>query len=440
LNKKKGTYLLKTGPILLLILAYQLLLFSMIAVQANANVMQPPGIRMIDLFTQKEPYSGRGLNNASDAFSPRLESKVVLYALVTYNEEPLEGWQVGFQVDSPKPLPGFPLVNSSFTNASGIASISFRLQQVGYSEESFFGKWVAVANVEIAGAIVSDTLTFKVGYIVEIVSVATIDENLNPKSRFPGATCVGTKLHIRNIAMLPRTATIVVTAYDRLRNAFDSIILDNFTVEPGENYIFTHCFLNVSEQAEIGNAVINASAYTAFPIMGGVPYCPEVSAGFVIISRDVAVVEVTTSAVDVVAGEVVNVTVTVKNKGGDTETFSVNAYYGDFLIDTFSVESLAPDQNRTLTFFWNTTYVPAGSYTISAVAEALRGETERGDNAKIDGAVLVRVPRIFLFPRELSIVALVVAVALALFAMIILLTRRRSNPYSVTLNVDILSS
>lgn len=440
MNNKKRRGILQACLVLLLILAHQILFFGISVIEANANSTYASTGRMIDLFTQKEPYSGKGINKSSDAFSPRLESEVILYANVTYNEEPLEYFQVAFQVESPKPLPGFPLLTSAFTNTSGIATISFRLRQAGYAEEDVFGNWFAVATVEIAGTIVRDTLTFKVGYIVEIVSLATIDENRNPKSYFSKATCVGVELHIRNIAMLPRTATIVVTAYDRQNNSFGSIIWNDFDLEPGLNHFFAYCFLNISKQAEIGNAAINATVLTAPPSMGGVPYCPEVSAKFVITSRDVAVVNVTVSSIDVISGEVVNITVTVKNKGNETETFLVNAFYGPFQIQTPRlVESLSPNQNRTITFVWNTTYVPAGSYIITAVAQTVPGETETEDNTA-RARVTVRMPRIFMFPRDLSFVALVVAAALAFFAIILLTRRRRSAPLSVMLSVDVLPS
>jgi len=438
LNKKKRTSLQKTCLILLLILSHQLLFFGIATVRANANIVDDPSGAMIDLFTQKEPYSGRGVNKSSDAFAP--DSEVILYAYVTYNEEPLENRLVVFEAHGPpNPYNNITILpRTNATNKSGIAMTSFRLRWPSdHPKETLFGTWSALAAVDVAEKRVEDTLTFRVGWIVEIVSIATIDENLKPKTHFAKATCIGAKLHIRNIAMLPKTATIIVTAYDKHNESFASIVLNNFSVEPGETYIFAHCYLNISEQAGIGNAMITAYAYT--PELEA--YCPPVSAKFVITSRDVAVIEVTPSSVDVFAGEIVNVTVTVTNKGDDIETFSVSAYYGSFLIQTLRVESLSPNQNRTVTFVWNTTYVPAGSYTIKAVAETLRGETETSDNTKIDDAVIVRGPRIFMFPRELSIIALLVAAALALFAMILILTgRKKRTPQPVTLTVDVLPS
>jgi hypothetical protein len=422
-------------------LTYQLFSFGITTVQANLNVISASNGGKIDLFTQKEPYSGRGINKFSDAFAPG--SVVFLYALVTYNEEPLDNWPVSFEIIPPNTVDGIAPIRHSSTNASGIAMTDFTLQGPGGHPETLFGIWYVNATTSIPRQeVVADILTFRVGWIVEIVSLTTIDENLKPKSHFAKATCVGAEMHVRNIAMLPKTATIVVNAYDAHNESFDSVILNDFNVEPGETYIFAHCFLNISEQAATGNAILNASAYTAPPSMGGVSYSPEVSAKFVITSRDVAVINVVTSSIEVIAGQIVNVTVTVKNKGDEDETFSVNAYYGDSLIQApISIASLPPNQNRTITFVWNTTYVPAGIYEIKAVAEILRGETEAGDNTRSDGTVMVRVPRVFMLPRELSIVVLIVAAALAFFAIMLLLTRKKeSSPQPVMLNVDVLPS
>lgn len=422
---------------LLLILIHQLFLFGLVEVQAGTNVLSAPIGPMIDVFTQKQPYSGRGANVSSDAFEP--QSIVVLYANVTYSGDPVANKLVTFLINGPpNPYSNFTDIRTAISNESGIAIIdNFRLPwPIDHPKEIVFGTWFVRASVNILPEKqVVDTLTFQVGYIVEIVSIATIDENLKPKVHFAKGTCVGVKLQIRNIAMLPKTATLIVTAYDKNNVSFASIVWNDFNVESGETHIFAHCFLNISEQATIGNAMVNASAYTAELEA----YCPSVSAQFVITRRDVAVVNVTTSAVDVIAGQIVNVTVTVLNKGNTTETFSVSAYYGSFPIQTLSVESLLPNQNRTITFVWNTTYVFPGSYTIMAVAETLRGETETGDNTYIDDAVMVRYPRVFIFPRDLSIIALIVAAAAALLAIILLIIQRKKDTsQSVMLTVDVL--
>lgn len=52
----------------------------------------------IDLFTQKEPSSGKGPNMPSDAFN--LGEEVKIYALVTYNDYPVRSL-VAFGISEP---------------------------------------------------------------------------------------------------------------------------------------------------------------------------------------------------------------------------------------------------------------------------------------------------------------------------------------------------
>ena len=53
----------------------------------------------VDLFTQKEPYSGRGKNAKSDAFGP--EERVILYCYVAYDQVPKQDLLVAFEITLP---------------------------------------------------------------------------------------------------------------------------------------------------------------------------------------------------------------------------------------------------------------------------------------------------------------------------------------------------
>ncbi len=105
--------------------------------------------------------------------------------------------------------------------------------------------------------------------------------------------------------------------------------------------------------------------------------------------HDVAVLNVTTSATQVRAGKIVNITVVVRNEGNGTEIFYVTIYYDTAAIQTKTVTNLAPGNQTTLTFNWNTTNVPSGNHTISAKATNIIGETETTDNTYADGTITV---------------------------------------------------
>ncbi|MFQ5999426.1 MAG: PKD domain-containing protein [Candidatus Bathyarchaeia archaeon] len=106
--------------------------------------------------------------------------------------------------------------------------------------------------------------------------------------------------------------------------------------------------------------------------------------------HDVAIISVTASA-EVYVGDIVNITVVVKNEGTAVETFSVTVYYNGMSVETKTVKDLLAGSEATLTFNWNTTGVTVGSYTISAQASVVSGETDTADNSLTDGIVKVKI-------------------------------------------------
>lgn len=103
--------------------------------------------------------------------------------------------------------------------------------------------------------------------------------------------------------------------------------------------------------------------------------------------HDVAVVSVTPSSNVVLAGDDVNITVTVRNKGTETESFDVTVYYDNNAIGTQTVTDLAQDAEKTLTFLWDTTSTTVGNYTIKAIGSSVSGEANVADNTCVDGEI-----------------------------------------------------
>jgi len=114
--------------------------------------------------------------------------------------------------------------------------------------------------------------------------------------------------------------------------------------------------------------------------------------------HDVAVISVTSSDTQAYVGEIVNITVVAENQGSFTETFNVTAIYENVTlgilgtIGTQEIIDLAPQQNVTLTFSWNTTDMqPCVNYTIKAEASTVPDEIQTSDNTFIDGKVKVKI-------------------------------------------------
>ena len=235
----------------------------------------------IDLFTNKVPFDGRGLNRQSDAFQP--QELVELYARVTYNNAPIANWFVAFQVLDP--LNRTVAVCTNSTDDDGIATFSFRIPWPSVDAElAVFGNWMAVATVNIAGKVFMDTLTFQVGWILQVTGIKILNVELNPQMDFlPGETIVF-NLTVKNIALTDKAAVIIIDAFDFANYPMAHIIYKDtlMVFQPGESFI--KVVSQVPKTAIVGKATVSAVAYTALPEYGGVPYSPPCSSHFNVVT------------------------------------------------------------------------------------------------------------------------------------------------------------
>ena len=147
-----------------------------------------------------------------------------------------------------------------------------------------------------------------------------------------------------------------------------------------------------------------------------------------LVIHDVAIISVTLNPVSVVAGELVNITVTVENNGTVTETFDVKVYYDqialNWLIETQEVPNLGAGASMSLTFTWNTTDVGRGDKTIIAKAFSVLGEENTANNTlESDQKVTVNLPPEPPIPIGLIIGVLVVVGAVIAVAMYVVKRR-----------------
>jgi PKD repeat protein/KaiC/GvpD/RAD55 family RecA-like ATPase len=139
--------------------------------------------------------------------------------------------------------------------------------------------------------------------------------------------------------------------------------------------------------------------------------------------HDVAILNTTVSQTEVLAGQVVNITVTVKNEGTTTESFNVTVFRNETLIEIQLVSNLAPNAEKILDFYWNTTGMTSNTgYAIWAEASAVPRETDIFDNTQSCGIVKVKSqgPPPFdwgpIIPYVAPIGSAVIAVILAIVA------------------------
>jgi hypothetical protein len=406
--------------------------------QANMKMVSSSDTgRKIDVFTQKIPFNGKGINQSSDAFEP--QELVILYANVTYNEAPVANKLVAFQVNNPaNAFQNITLVGFSSTNQSGIAQFSFRIPwPPENAEQIVFGEWSAIATVDIAGQVVVDTLTFQVGWIIKITKITTLNAKFEPQTKFLRGDVIVFDLTVENIALTLKSATIMIDAQDAGSYPIIHIEMDNLVFQPGENHV--RAYSQIPTAAAIGEATVSAAAYTAPPKISGVLYSPAILSTFEITrvpvpveKHDIAVLTVSPSKTLVYTGEIINIYVVVKNEGTYIESFNATAFYDSTVVGTLFVNSLHPEDEKLLVFYWNTQNVTEGNYTLSAEANVVPGEANIDNNRFVDGVVWVKpwvFPPVWKIPiwllALLFLLAMLIGILLLLVLMCALLRRRR---------------
>jgi hypothetical protein len=218
----------------------------------------------VDVYTQKQPFSGKGIGQPSDAFAP--DSLVVLFANVTYNMFPVQNKLVTFAVTGPpNAKENITLILTNTTNADGIAQTDFRLPHPNQDPETItFGPWTVQASIENA----SDSLTFRVGWLLDVNLFGTVQ--IDP----PQGGRLEFQVSIKNIAMTPENTTLEIFAFDSRLNKIGSIVLENLSVKVN--------FTNLTEILQIPRsaAVGTANATTILLTAGGTTFSPPKSITF----------------------------------------------------------------------------------------------------------------------------------------------------------------
>ena len=384
---------------------------------------------VIDLFTDQAPFNGIGANQSSDAYEP--QDLVNLSALATYNGGPERNMPVAFEVNGPpNAFENVSIVGSATTNDGGVGTFSFRIPWPNVNaEEIIFGKWSAIATIDIAGKVVVDTLTFQVGWIIRITDLSTLDFQSKIQTAFVRQDLVVFNMTVENIARTNKSATIKVDVEDSRKNPIIHIEMENMIFPPGKSSVQTSSRIPIS--ADVGLANVSAAPFTAPPEMGGRLYSPAIFTAFTIGETDIAITGVTLSRTSVYAGDTVGIYVDLLNKGSHAETFNVSVFYDEALIGTQQVTGLAPSANETVSFVWITNSVKPSSYRITASAP-LPGDVTPSDNTFVDGTVTIlskspSLPSEWLFFFAIVLIAGIAGVIL-LFLIFALDRVRRRRP------------
>jgi uncharacterized repeat protein (TIGR01451 family) len=349
----------------------------------------------VDLFSEKEPFNGKGSNVPCDAFGP--EENAILYALVTCNDKPVENLIVAFCVRLP--------TNASFgltarTGPDGIATVNFTISTppISINESDIFGVWFAQANVLMGDEVYQDTMSFKVDWVVKLLSVRPIDENLTSRISFGIGGDVGLEIALRSVSMIVKSVVLSIVIEDYLEVPVNFTTLSDFQVQPNEKPAFLYCELQIPKWAYIGEATVFVSAFTAAPTDSGVPYCPGVTTSFniayeeplVVRYHDVAIVSVLPSATSAEMGQFLNVSVVAQNEGTEAERLNVTARCDGLPFGSSKSITLSSYSHLTLDFTLNTSLLGVGNHTLSASTPYLVNEADLTDNSFVDGSIEIK--------------------------------------------------
>jgi hypothetical protein len=192
---------------------------------------KPPG-RWIDVYTQyPDGFNGKGPNQPSDAFGP--QATVRLIAEVTYNFNPVQQKMVTFEISHGE----FHWILCNITDENGIAWVEFGIPwPCDNPEGRVFGTWYANASVDIREVRVTDTITWEVGYLINIVSVEP-----QPDDVFAIGEHLSFKVTFNSISHQDREAYFSIVVYDELQVPIAWFLVGPITVHYGTDSIIIEC-------------------------------------------------------------------------------------------------------------------------------------------------------------------------------------------------------
>jgi len=224
---------------------------------------KPPG-RWIDVYTQyPDGYNGKGPGVASDAFGP--QATVRLIAEVTYNFNPVQQKLVTFEIIHGE----YHYLLCNTTDADGIAWVEFGLPwPCDDPEGRVFGTWDASASVDIREVRVTDTISWEVGYLIDIVSVEPLPDDV-----FAIGDHFSFKVTFTSISEQDREAYFAIVVMDELQVPIAWFLVGPITVHYGTDYIIIECMI-VPKHTFVGMGHVFTNIYY---LDGGyyLQYCPQ---------------------------------------------------------------------------------------------------------------------------------------------------------------------
>jgi len=234
--------------------------------------------RMIDLYVCDfpEPFKGIGPNVPSEGYAP--QKMVHLKANITYNLNPVQFKPVTFEIRDPQG--NLVAIRTAFSDTNGVAIAEYRLPWPCEEWPSMFGIWTVTATVDIYCTIVNDTLQFKVGWPLELVSVVPMKES------YAIGEHMAFNVTLTTFMVWEYNATIVLVVYDEVGQPIGHIVITDFTYgfndperwcEWATYSVIMECLI-VPKWTAVGQGAVFVSVLSDLPSEGGDALGPEASA------------------------------------------------------------------------------------------------------------------------------------------------------------------
>jgi len=261
------------------------------------------------------PYNGQGKNTESDSFAPQM--LVYLYANVTYAQDRVSNKLVSFQINNA--LGQKVTILQNYTDINGIASVQYRIPMsdfliggngTGTWDPAIFGTWTVTATVEVDQLTFNDSMSFAVGWLVQVMSVTSNSASYLKYAGLP----MNFTVDVRTIHEQPLSVLVSVDTYDtqgypigetswyvtvqatrndtsNSMNPVDYIygptgysgLYYGWGLIPYGPYLVhmasgTFVTQYIPTWARVGTATVVGYALTDYPVLGGTPYGPQSNA------------------------------------------------------------------------------------------------------------------------------------------------------------------
>jgi len=200
---------------------------------------------------------------------------VHVYANVTSDGAGVGSKDVAFTVREPNNSDLATLVNQ--TDTDGIANINFRIPVVQPDPQAIFGNWSILVAVDVSEVNVNATTTFAVGYSI-IISNISIPASVHRSSSIP----INVTLQI--LGPLPKGLTLTESILDSAEVPLGTFAVAITTANQSQTSMKVTSSIPIPAWAFTGSATLYVNVLTAMPDAGGVPYCAQKTAQFMITS------------------------------------------------------------------------------------------------------------------------------------------------------------